>query len=253
MSSSNNDNDDEQLAEYKSQLSDIELLLADSADDESLLKLKSDLLELIQLTEDQQEDGEEGLEHSSHNHDEGDGDDNVTEAVEEELPTQQGENQNLKVGAATVATDDGTLTNASIATETSTAIAAAAAKSKASLKKSKKLVSKPFEIPSHLIPLDSDTDAERKRKKRTLRALKSQYKSTQKAVESELKQNSWQDFQKKTKKKRKGASRGESIFKTEDGVAARTGVITGSVSVMGQERTNEKIANASSKRQRHAF
>ena len=67
-----------------------------------------------------------------------------------------------------------------------------------------------------------------------------------------MKQQSWQDFNKK--KKKKGTKSKGSIFKTEDGIGARVGVISGSVKVMGQEKRNgEKAAGNAAKKQRHLF
>jgi len=222
-----------QLSEYQSQLSDIELLLAESPDDESLLKLKSDLIELIQLTEQDSSDGiglsdnKEGEEHKNEIRAD-------VSSVQQEQPELQ--NHQQQKDSSTIA---------------ATGTDATSVKSKSSLKKSKKILSKPFEIPPHLIPLDSDTDAEKKRKKRAVKALKAQYKATRKTVESEVKQQSWQDFNRKNKRKK---LEGESIFKTEDGIGARTGVITGSVQVKGQERNvSNMMMNNSSKKQRHLF
>ena len=235
------------LDDYKSQLVDIELLLAEAPEDESLLKLKSDLVELIKLTEEQE--GEAG-------------NDNVEggNVVGSQIEDSHGGKRQCDSSAAHDAEEEdkvplstGSQNETSVDTQEQdeSKSASTAAKPKMSLKKSKKILSKPFEIPTHLIPLDSDTDAEKKRKKRAAKALKTQYKATQKSVESEVKQQSWQSFNSKKKKKRKG---GESIFKTEDGIGARVGVISGSVQVTGKERTGKaKLSSASSKKQRHLF
>lgn len=256
------------LEEYQSQLSDIELLLAESPEDESLLKLKSDLLELIELTAEQDQEQEGIVENDAIDNDNDNDAGSVHGAEQQEDGTSMKEQEFTSASAAATGVEALTETALSsnemteaekekeTASSSTTTISTTAAttKPKMSMKKSKKILSKPFEIPSHLIPLDSDTDAERKRKKRAARALKAQYKSTQKTVESQVKQQSWQDFNKKTKKKRKGT--GGSIFKTEDGIGARVGVISGSVRVMGQERTDGKGgSNVSSgnKKQRHLF
>lgn len=70
-----------------------------------------------------------------------------------------------------------------------------------------------------------------------------------------MKKKSWQDFSKKRKKNKKGSSSsGGSIFRTEDGIGARVGVISGNVSVLGQERDSAAAATGTSnKRSRHAF
>jgi len=114
-----------------------------------------------------------------------------------------------------------------------------------------------FEIPQHLLPLSSDTEAERTRKRRTIKALKSKFRSKQKSAETEVKQKSWQDFMSKGKKKKGGviggpvvgSSTGRSIFATEDGINAKVGVISG-----GPERggiVSEK--DSGRKRFRHEF
>lgn len=84
-----------------------------------------------------------------------------------------------------------------------------------------------FEIPTHLVPLESDTEAERNKKRRAIKTLKSKWRERLKESTTTKKQKSWQDFVGKGKKKRKkGVSNvGGSIFKTEDGVNARVGVI----------------------------
>jgi survival-of-motor-neuron-related-splicing factor 30 len=262
MSSSSPPEEESQqlLSEYQSQLNDIELLLAESPDDESLLKLKSDLIELIQLTNEQlvPSTSTSNLESIS----------NIQSEKNEKGEEGHGHENEGILGSNSLC--DTSIHTSSVITSAS-ASASASHNSKegkdiessssstttTTLKKSKKkILSRPFEIPTHLLPLDSDTDAERKRKKRSIKALKSQYKSTVKEVESEVKQQSWQDFNKKSKK-RKGVKglNGESIFKTEDGVGARTGVITGAVQVMGKERDyNSGVsANGGVKKQRHLF
>ena len=87
-----------------------------------------------------------------------------------------------------------------------------------------------FELPSHLVPLESDTTAQRLKKQRTAKALKSKFREKQKEAEHAKRQNDWKSFASKTAggKKRKGGGGGNaSIFSTEDGVNARVGVISG--------------------------
>ena len=104
-------------------------------------------------------------------------------------------------------------------------------------KKKKKKKLKDFVLPDHLIPLDTDTEAERNKKRRTAKALKSKWREQKKQIESEQKQKSWQSFQKKTKKRGKD----ESIFSTQEGVADRVGVIS------------KKQMTDNRKRQKHDF
>jgi hypothetical protein len=89
-----------------------------------------------------------------------------------------------------------------------------------------------FELPSHLVPLESDTPAQRLKKQRTAKALKSKFREKQKEAEHAKRQNDWKSFATKAGgKKRKGVGGGvvgnASIFSTEDGVHARVGVISG--------------------------
>lgn len=88
-----------------------------------------------------------------------------------------------------------------------------------------------FEVPAHLTPLPSDTEAERQKKRRAIKALKSKFKNKQMTVESEVKQKHWQNFmQKKSKKNHnyynKMTSTG-SIFQTQESIDSKVGVIRG--------------------------
>merc|ERR1712151_242102 len=68
--------------------------------------------------------------------------------------------------------------------------------------KAKKMkVPSEFSAPSHLIPLASDTDAEKNKKRRTLKALKSKWRERVKEKTSEKKRKSWKDFNNKKRKK----------------------------------------------------
>ncbi|KAL3763833.1 hypothetical protein ACHAW5_007787 [Stephanodiscus triporus] len=87
-----------------------------------------------------------------------------------------------------------------------------------------------FELPSHLVPLESDTPAQKLKKQRTAKALKSKFREKQKEAEHSKRQHDWKSFATKATggKKRKGGVIGSgSIFSTEEGVNARVGVISG--------------------------
>lgn len=199
------------LPEYQSQLADIEILLADAPDEESLLKLKSDLLELIELTQAGEMNNMPDTAIAGRN----------TAIAGEESP--MGTN-GAKISDVQNPSDE-----------------AGTMEVKPNInKKAKKKLKKPFEIPEHLLPLESDTEAQRNKKKRTIKSLKSKHKAAQKEYESNQKQNAWLDFSKK--KRKKGRSGGESIFKTTEG-GGKVGVIAG---------TNDGNIG-SSKRQRHTF
>lgn len=85
-----------------------------------------------------------------------------------------------------------------------------------------------FELPSHLVPLESDTPAQRLKKQRTAKALKSKFREKQKEAEHSKRQSDWKTFATKAiVKKKKGVVIGGSMFSTEEGVNARVGVISG--------------------------
>ena len=136
--------------------------------------------------------------------------------------------EQYQIPTAATAAGDGDATAAPTTEEAAAALAKTERKKK---KKSKKdAPPSEFEIPTHLQPLPSDTDAERKKKTRAIKALKSKHREKTKEAETAQKQKSWKDFVSggEKKKKRKGVTSGEgSIFATEDGVNARTGVIGG--------------------------
>mmetsp|Transcript_468 Transcript_468/g.942 ORF Transcript_468/g.942 Transcript_468/m.942 type:complete len:295 (-) Transcript_468:701-1585(-) len=86
-----------------------------------------------------------------------------------------------------------------------------------------------FELPTHLIPLESDTPAQRLKKQRAAKALKSKFREKQKEMEHAKRQNDWKSFAGMAGGKRKSApvGVGSSIFATEEGVNAKVGVISG--------------------------
>ena len=215
------------VEEYQSQLSDIEILLADSPEDESLLKLKSDLLELIELTcADQQSDemiANDGLTSSN------------DLASASQFSSEDAAER--PAGAAEISPPSGHAD--ADADDASTKIAGKADKKK----KNKKI--KDFEIPEHLLPLESDTEAQRNKKRRTVKSLKSKHKAAQKEYQSNKKQASWLEI---SKKKRKKGRSGESIFK----MAAEGGKV-GVVNSTGANEGRSDVQGASSKRQRHVF
>ena len=206
------------LEEYESQLQDVEALLAESPDEEEFIKLKNDLLELIALEKEQQQEQPE-------------------EAVASSIEAQ--------VEASTYSSENATSASKASqgfepipeTTETTTEAVPIAAKKFD--KKTEKKLKKPFEIPEHLKPLESDTEAQRNKKKRTIKALKSKHKAAQKELDSVKKQSAWQDFNKKKKKKKKS----DSIFKTADD--------GGKVGVVAVASSTSDAPSA--KRQRHTF
>lgn len=201
------------IEEYEAQLDDVEALLEDSPQDESFLKLKDDLLELIALTK-QETEGSGG----------------PSSLSSSQIATSaQDHNHNTVKDQSNTETEPA-----------STAPTPALLKLD---KKTEKKLKKPFEIPENLLPLESDTEAQRNKKKRAVKKLKSQYRAVKKDYESTKKQSAWLDFSKKKRKK----GEGDSIFKTDDD-GGKVGVVTASAS------TSVSVPDpASSKRQRHTF
>lgn len=205
-----------QLKEYEKQLADVIALLQDSPEDESLLSLKSDLEELVALTKDTLAGG-----------------DKISDGSEDASNDNQGA-ASSGITSASTAADQASLADSNAVPlppppsdwdaretgEETKQVAlpqSAADPSEPPKKKAKKM--KEFEVPQRLLPLDTDSEAEKKRKKRAIKALKGNWKEKKKEVETEMKKQSWQSFQKKKKVKKEG-----SIFSTHDG-DAKVGVV----------------------------
>jgi hypothetical protein len=127
-------------------------------------------------------------------------------------------------------------------------IAAAENKQKKKKKKSDDaMIDAKFELPSHLVPLESDTPAQRLKKQRTAKALKSKFREKQKEAEHSKRQSDWKTFATKAiVKKKKGVVIGGSMFSTEEGIHARVGVISGGAG--GRKMTDFEDSN-----KRHKF
>ena len=219
-----------QLAEYEAQLADIESLLELDPSDADTQKLKADLVELIALTKSELAEGSTDAAPAPAASAASDAATPATDAAPPpELPL--GPAAASAAPAAAVIPAQFQITDATQPKTTAEAAAASSlAKEKKTKKKSSKSSSVPseFEVPAHLQPLPSDTDAERKKKTRAIKALKSKWRERTKEVQTIEKQKSWKDFvsggrKKKKRKGVKGIAEG-SIFATEDGVSARTGV-----------------------------
>lgn len=215
----------QQLIEYESQLADIEEMLALDPSDESVLKLKSDLEELISLTKsgvsaittEVSEDEEQAVNENVLS--------NTTSPISNNSSSLALENSSgfvlSKQSSATNIDSTEGQANEEISSTSQSQKGTNNNKDKDKAKKMK--VPSEFSAPSHLVPLASDTDAEKNKKRRTLKALKSKWRERVKEKSSEKKQKSWKDFN--TKKRSKSGKTDESIFKTTDGVSAKVGVI----------------------------
>lgn len=165
----------DQLEEYQRQLAEVDDLLKASPGEESLLSLKSDLLELISIAK-----------QASFSSQDNEDTQRLFPAVDE------------KKGFEPFSTSEGANALPDTSVEPPT-------------KKARK--QKDFEVPVHLVPLESDSEAEKNRKRRAIKALKSKFREEKKTVDIDKKKNSWQSFQKKTK----GKIKEKSIFSTSDG------------------------------------
>jgi hypothetical protein len=187
---------DDQLQEYENQLADIEELLQATPDDESLLALKNDIIELITLTK----AGPSSEDHG-----------------DTEYPTRL---TSYPAGSASQQDDD----EVEAHKNANTSITAISIEVTQLPEKKKKLQNiKDFEIPAHLLPNENDSEAEKNKKWRAIKALKSKWREKRKEFDSSKKQQTWQNFQQKKKQKDK------SIFATQDGENAKTGVISGGI------------------------
>lgn len=218
----------EQLQEYESQLADIEELLKDAPGDESLLSLKSDLIELVALTKDtlatagatapvETNDGADAADDAA--------DSKLASSLQAEVPMTEtlglptstdfsGELEAYGIeGAAAVPAEDQ---------------AVAAASGERPKKKVKKI--KDFEVPQKFLVLETDSEADIKKKRRAVKELKRKHKGIVKEAESQKKKKSWQSFQKKKK------SKDDSIFSTHDG-DAKVGVVSSRSNTAFSERT----------------
>lgn len=128
------------------------------------------------------------------------------------------------------------ITAAASATGDSTGVAAAqrasgAGSSKISSKPFVAVIEKPIKVPENLQILPTDSEAEKDRKRKRLRAIKSLNRHKTIDNERNLKQNDWKSFQHKAQKKQvKGASgvlskRGTSIFASPETVGGKVGVV----------------------------
>jgi hypothetical protein len=186
----------EQIREYENQLADVEQLLAASPTDESLLSLKSDLEELLSITKQSLENEKRSLSKFEP--------DSLEKALEAAVETSVGQT-------------DPSSTQLGEQDTHAFSVPRAEGEPAEPIKTSKK--AKEFQIPDHLIPRDNDTEAEKNRKRRAIKTLKSKHRQEMKEIESKKKQKSWQSFQKKRKTKDK------SIFSTSQDEGTKVGVV----------------------------
>ena len=276
------------MADTRAQLEEIDQLIALSPDDPSLKQLRADLLQLIALEGEQESPAEEvddnsgaGQKHptsgfvdvtSHHTQDEGD---QSVKLDEEEPPSVESysakgtftEHIVSKETAASEAPMVGAFQVVSSGSKRSSS-SAMPAQSNGNLKddgagtqgaeqpkkkKKKKdrteaILKSEFELPTHLVPLESDSAAQKLKKQRAAKALKSKFKSKKKEAEHAKRQSDWKSFASgggKGKKKKKNPMVGHtSIFATGSEVDSKVGV--------GHQHARNMTEN-SGERKRHKF
>lgn len=199
----------QQLSEYESQLAEITALLEVSPNDESLLALRNDLEELLQLTRSNLKGETQEQEQQQE------------QQQEQKLPQETQEPSHPANPPSSQTEKETSIPNNVPLAAAQTVPATAVEETKKTSKKKKKI--KDFVVPPHLIATEEDSEQEKNRKRRALKVLKNKWRHEKKEVESANRQKSWQSFQKKTSNKRGG---GDSIFSTKEGVNDRVGVIS---------------------------
>ena len=255
------------MSDAQSQLAEVDALLAAAPDDPAMQQLRDDLLQLIALEEQEQlmvgvaaqpssaaplePDSEPALsttnnsytaqgaflEHSITSNsagiaeapDLGSFQPVVRNAAKSPPVLKSGDDDTTRAGNTK---DSSTATNTNATTAPLSTEKKTKKKKKAAADDVDAVLDAQFELPTHLVPLESDTPAQRLKKQRTAKALKSKFREKQKEAEHAKRQNDWKSFATKAGgKKRKGVGHGivgsSSIFSTEDGVNARVGVISG--------------------------
>jgi len=196
------------LAGYETQLAEIHEMLKTDPKDESLLKLKSDMEELISLTKADFEENKKNKYRSSNNV----SNINTTDCIE----ALSKEKAREVYGSNTVV-----VSNSSSSSLSSGSVSHEFSSVEHKQKRKKLKLPTAFIPPPELLPLPTDSEPERKRKRRTLKTLKSKWRERVKEVTSDIKRKSWQDFSSKTNKRKNR----DSIFRTEEGVNSRVGII----------------------------
>jgi survival-of-motor-neuron-related-splicing factor 30 len=228
------------LQEYSDQLNQIQDLLRDDPTNAEFLQLKKDLMELISLTTHQEQlksvsSGLLVLGASSGAPHTGSKEQEEKEPVRKGIeaiysPSENADHEEKKKSEAATFPLSKKSTSAKTNMVEPTEMATAAI----SKRKVPANISETFQVPSHLIPLESDTAAEQNRKRRTIKALKRQHKEKVKELHATSKQQSWQQFSSKAMKKIKGKA--DSIWRTSE---------TRGVGVVGTDVQKQEAAHSS--------
>jgi survival-of-motor-neuron-related-splicing factor 30 len=238
------DSDVNILQEYSDQLNQIQDLLREDPTNAEFLQLKKDLIELISLTTHQEQlksvssgllvlGASTGAPHSGSNEQE------EKEPVRKGIEVIYSPSENLDHDDLTnekKKSEETTfpLSKKSTSAKGNVAEPTEVATTATSKRKEPANISETFQVPSHLIPLESDTAAEQNRKRRTIKALKRQHKEKVKELHAASKQQSWQQFSSKAMKKIKGKT--DSIWRTSE---------TRGVGVVGTHVQKQEAAHSS--------
>jgi len=249
------------MSDTQSQLAEVDCLIAATPDDPALQQLREDLLQLIGLEEQESAGKVQPLESSSSSPQPLSGGSEkyvsqgtfmahvVSKEAVAEAPdlgafqpvTSSSAKSAAKSQPPTKSSDDAedsaNLKDNSTNTDSTKQTQPSEKKKKKKKKKDtsdEAVLSAKFELPSHLVPLESDTPAQKLKKHRTAKALKSKFREKISIAEHSRRQNDWTSFAGggSGKKRKKGGvamtgKKSSSIFSTEEGVNARVGVISG--------------------------
>mmetsp|Transcript_11596 Transcript_11596/g.16661 ORF Transcript_11596/g.16661 Transcript_11596/m.16661 type:complete len:233 (-) Transcript_11596:1572-2270(-) len=193
------------LQEYGDQLIQIQKLLAEDPNNEEYLQLQKDLIELITITTKERSSVSEASISDS----------TVGKCGEEKNRSAEEEEEKKTEMVFPLSKSSQCHTALEVLPSEDSTIAVSTDDNKASKKKPTTTISENFQVPSHLIPLESDTAAEQNRKRRTIKALKRQHKEKVKEVHATSKQQSWQQFSNKVSNK-KGTTKTSSIWRTSE-------------------------------------
>eukprot|EP00587_Corethron_hystrix_P007868 CAMPEP_0113309876 /NCGR_PEP_ID=MMETSP0010_2-20120614/7740_1 /TAXON_ID=216773 ORGANISM="Corethron hystrix, Strain 308" /NCGR_SAMPLE_ID=MMETSP0010_2 /ASSEMBLY_ACC=CAM_ASM_000155 /LENGTH=266 /DNA_ID=CAMNT_0000165207 /DNA_START=26 /DNA_END=826 /DNA_ORIENTATION=+ /assembly_acc=CAM_ASM_000155 len=239
-----------QLLEYEQQLQEVDVLIqTSSSPDENFTKLRSDLIELISLTKAiVKSSGANSVTHKQSK--------NNPTAAPSTIPelftgTKSSSEKRIDISSSslTAPTDvhslsvsKGLTSNSEDPTTSSDAISQSFVPSltkPSSAPAATAALPDKFLIPEKLLPLESDSDAVKEKKRRKIKTLKSKFNEKKKEEDRAKKQATWKDFISTgggKKKKKKGAGGGsssglkgiaktESMFRTGTEINAKVGVV----------------------------
>jgi len=248
------------LQQYEEELIQVKELLQEDPTNPEYVQLHNDLIELIEITK-QEHQQEQEQEQQRHQEDATAADAKLNGAKKEEETNSSAVNASKSQAVITATGEEHetvfplSKSSSSCSAPQYTFASSAQASSSASINdtaaaatsklKPKKITSPSasipdtFQVPSHLIPLESDTAAEQNRKRRTIKALKRQHKHKIKEVECTNKQQSWQQFSAKASTKK--SIKSSSIWRTSE--SRGVGVVTSATTGGGKEGEGSRASS----------